>query len=878
MDQKIAALSALCLLSEKQSPIPADDIRHLRAILSLFDEEILSEDEYEQLVNLLEEDKYVITGKDDQIWMTREGTALAQAVSERVLGKTALDRLSRMIENYNQEGSGYLRNVNEQLKSLQAIRHDKIREVNRFSIRVAGLIVEVQHKYSDLYVHNFVIDHQMMRNEDALDSEVSYSAKRYTRETGNPIITQRDDNILQVIGPTTIPCFTVFGQELHAPAIETVRREDVSGWNHLVVSLFMQKSLCKLGYVRSYWPGRTFVKYREAEQVFTDVGCLRECESLQLEFTELQENRILVWIESYTSPTKRALDFIRENVEDTTDQQDISSCLEGLRLRSIPSGSEIELRDVLPSKDVTTERVPTTGYTFARYWEKMHGIELTEQIQPILVVKGFDQDLHYPAEMIYIDRHSLEKRLGRSHRRPKPESPKERYEKIKDLFLSIKELQGDLDPYSEVVPRRCAPTVQELCQLGAFRNAIRIRQPMLEFQGGSVSIDPLDVFSPDYVPVCGRKKVALTHLVLPSDIADTDIKVFVERLQRKFRAYGFGKFQKSESVRIVRYDRRADIQDLETKIRDLDRVEGDTNIAIAVIPDDDNAYYYSLKRLLPIRAGTPLQCVRLSTFQGILSGSFRGFEYLCMKMLIKVLKEGESIWNLSATAGLSREKTLFVGIGFSRYPRERRVSKCAAVMHSAHGDRVSWEVFATLQERTISKQWFDNLLRRIRSIVERERPSRLLFYRTGRVFPQELDAIENSLVNYPWLCSIKVCFVSIMDGRNHRFYLYDTKLDTYQNLPAGYAVVVDDQEAFLSSSNYDERELRRGTVIPVRLRLEIGDEAITDLLTEYHDLTYLNWQAPTTTAKHPLVIAIADKLAELTREGVSAEGMFYLDV
>jgi hypothetical protein len=877
MDQKIATLSALCQLSKVQSPISDRSTRHLRVILSSFNEEILSEDEYEQLINSLEDDKY-ITRKNDQIWATREGAALTQAVSGRVLGETALDRLRRMIENYNQEGNTYVQNINEQLKSLQATREDKVREVDRFSIRVAGLIVEVQHKYSDLYAHNFRVDHQMMRNEEALDSEISYSARKFMRATGCPIITWRDDTILQVVGPMTMHSFTVFGQELHASTIETVRREQVPGWNSQIVSLFMERNLRELGYIRSYWPGRTFVKYRDFERTQTNIGCLRECESFQLDFMELQEDQFFVWIESYTSPTKRALDFLRENVGDITDKQDILSCLEDLKLRSIPSGSEVELKDVMPSKDMTIERVSTTDSTFVRYWERTHGIELTEQLQPILVVKGFNQDFHYPAEMIYIDRNSLEKRLGRSRRRPKPESPKERYEKIQDLFFSIKDLQSDLNQYLAVVSRRYAPTVQELCELGAFRNAIRIRQPMLEFQGGSASIDPLDVFSPDYVPVCGRKNITLTHLVLPSDTADADIEAFVQELQRAFRAYGFGKIKKPERARVIRYGDSADIRQLESKIRDLDKLESDINIAIAVVPDDDDTYYYSLKRLLPISTGTPLQCVRLSTFREILSGSFRGFQYLCMEILIKVLREGESIWNLSATAGLSNEKTLFVGIGFSRYPRERKVSKCAAVLHSAHGDRVSWEVFATLQERTISKQWFDNLLRRIRGIVEKEKPSRLLFYRTGKMFPQESEAVKSSLTNCHWLSSIKVSFVSIMDGRNYRFYLYDRKRDRYRNLPAGYAIVVDDQEAFLSSSNYDERELRHGTVIPVRLKLEIGDETITDLLKEYHDLTYLNWQAPTTTAKHPFVVTVADRFAELTREGIPAESMFYLDI
>ena len=89
---------------------------------------------------------------------------------------------------------------------------------------------------------------------------------------------------------------------------------------------------------------------------------------------------------------------------------------------------------------------------------------------------------------------------------------------------------------------------------------------------------------------------------------------------------------------------------------------------------------------------------------------------------------------------------------------------------------------------------------------------------------------------------------------------------------------MNNREAFLSTSNYDERDLKQGTVIPVRLKLEIGDDNIIDILKEYHDLTYLNWLAPETTAKHPLVVRIAERFAELTREGIPTESMFYLDL
>jgi argonaute-like protein implicated in RNA metabolism and viral defense len=108
--------------------------------------------------------------------------------------------------------------------------------------------------------------------------------------------------------------------------------------------------------------------------------------------------------------------------------------------------------------------------------------------------------------------------------------------------------------------------------------------------------------------------------------------------------------------------------------------------------------------------------------------------------------------------------------------------------------------------------------------------------------------------------------------------MYDTRRKAYHNIPAGCGIILNEKEAFLSTSNYDARDLKQGTVVPVRLKIEIGNEKIVEILQEYHDLTYLNWLAPLTTAKHPLVITIAERFAELTREGVSAENLFYLDL
>jgi len=688
--------------------------------------------------------------------------------------------------------------------------------------------------------------------------------------------------MLEIICPARISSFDVFTRKLSPASTEAIERVAVPGWNTQLAVMFMESALRELGYLRSFWPGRTFVRFRDSKRVSTNLGELRECGSLALDFIELSNDRVFVWIESAISPTKRVLDFLNEHLEINPVKPEFLGCLTGLKLRTIPAGGEVELVDIRPSVDLSIERVPDSNRTFADYWEEAYGIKFSQPSQPILIVKRFDREFHYPAETVYIDKFSLEKRLGVSLvRQPKPETPRERYEKLHALYLALKEHKNDqLERSATICLRQCAPTVEDLCRFGAFKNAIRVQPPMLKFQFGKISWDPLAVFDSEYGPVCGKKNILVTHVIAPVGVTDTNIASLISELGRAFSRYSFGKIQKANDLRIIRYDSGTDLQEAEKQIRSLSKAQASGSLAfsLAIVPDNDPKRYFSFKQLLPARTATPLQIISIATSQEILTKSFAGFRPLCIKILIKALREGESIWNLNNAAGLNQDKSLYVGIGFSRYPREGKVSKCAAVLHDAYGDRVSWRVFATPQERSITRQWFDTLLLRIRDIVESEKPSRLVFYRTGTMYPEERQAVDVSVQGCTWLSAIKVSFVSVLDAQNARFYLYDKTYRRAQNLPAGYAIVVNDNEVFLSTSNYDDRELRQGTVIPVGLKLEMGQESIESILAEYHDLTYLNWRAPTTLAKHPLVITIAERFAELTRENVPAESMFYLDL
>jgi len=877
----MVVLSALYFLNENKSHISSESIRHVRVMVSLFNEEILSEDEYYQILDTLVDKRYIIR-KDNEIEITRTGIALVHSIGKSILGQTAFERLYKFVEGYKREkSSDYMKKIGEKLKALHEMKKNKVNEISKSSIRAIGIIMKIEHKYSKLFTQEFKLGREVTRDEEALDREIGYFRNKFLKSTGYPVIIHRKNDILQIIGFTEIDSITLFNTEVGFSKRETIDRKDISGWNLLLASSIMEKWLRKMGYIRSHWPGRAFINYKNFGISNTSAGKLREYGAMNIDLTELKDNRIFVWIETYTSPIKSILDFLHENIRDKTDKIEALNVLNDLKLRIIPSGAEIELKDILLNRDLYREIVPKTNQTFKDYWKTNYGIELSQTNQPIFIIKikGWNGDLHYPAEMVYIDRYSLEKRIGKIRgRKPKYEDPKERAEKVEKLFYILKDVKDDyLKQYVEIELQKYCPTVEELLELGLFKDAIRISPPLLEFYRGSISLDPLDVFNPSYGIVCGKKNLSITHLILPEEgITESEIDNFIEALQRMFSSYRFGTIKKNEDAKIIRYNTSAGIQDIESRIRNLDKVENNGNIGIAVIPDDGDSYYYSIKRLFPIRTGIPIQDIKLSTFQQILSNTFPGSKFLSLKILIKTLKEGEAIWTLANSAGLSKEKTLFVGIGFSRYPREGRVSKCAVVLHDSHGNKISWKVFSTLQERTITQQWFDTLLFRIRDIVEKENPTRLLFYRTGTMYPVELDAVERSIDKCNWLASIKkISFVSILDVSNFRFCSFE---EEYKNIPTGYGIIVNDREAFSFTSNYDERTLKQGTVIPVRLKLDIGNDDIIDILKEYHDLTYLNWLAPETTAKHPLVVRIAERFAELTREGVPTESMFYLDL
>jgi hypothetical protein len=874
MDQKIALLAGLCAVADGGN-VSSEMVRDLRDILSLFVGEVVSEDDYQEITTELKNESY-IQQDGDTIIITREGLALSQSIFTRLLGQTNVENFNRMLADYRKAPEIYLRQISPNIKSLQDRYENKTKEEDLSKSQAVGFILEIEHKNNDLFLHRIKIKSDFLRDDDALTKEINASAHRFSKTTGFPVIAvRRDDAELELISFTRIKNFKLFSEEIEITDIQGLDRKRVSGWNEVVASLFLEQGMQSFGYIRAQWPGRSFIKFRDYHIVNTNLGDYRECPAFELDIQELTSDKVCVWLNSYTSPSKRLVDFIKENFKQPVPEE-LLEVFSDLRLRSIPSGSEIQVKSIFLAKDVTKEKIPGIGSTYAQFWKDTYGIELGEKIQPVVVVQGRGTDFHYPVEMLFIDKYSFEKYQRRSlERKTRTEAPRQRAHKSESIVESLKQYRNtSWDKSVQIRFVQCNPTLEYLHNHGALEGALRVHQPTLEFRSGAVSLDPSNIFKGEFGAKCGHKTIAISHFFVPSEVTNDQIDIFIKGLQKTFSSVGFGNIHKSSEMMIVKFNEK-DKADLENKIRELDKVNGTSNhLGVLVIPPGHPELYFTAKRLFPSRVKAPIQVVQISSFIEAQDDRFRGFRLLSLKILIKSLRLGEAIWTLSNNAGLLPKRTLYVGVGFSASPREGKVSKCATVLHDSRGNKVSWKVFATVQTRTVTKQWFDTLLHHIRDIVESEKPERLIFYRTGSMFPVELDAINLSLAGCAWIKPMQTCFVSILDGDNHRFFL----AGNYKNLPAGYAVVKNATEGLISSSNYDDRDLKQGTVVPVRLKLEIGNDSIVDILKEYHDLTYLNWLAPYTTSKHPLLLTIAEKFAELTRENISSENMFYLDL
>jgi hypothetical protein len=173
MDQKLALLSAIHILDKNQIQLLENTMRQLRIILGQFAEEVISEDEYQELLFSLEDEGFIIR-HNDKVLITPAGGALVHAISERIIGQTANARLEDILGDYRKNPSQYIQAISERLSQFHETREEKGKPADKSQIRVVGLLLEIRHKVSELFLHSFKLDYRLIRNEESIDKEINY--------------------------------------------------------------------------------------------------------------------------------------------------------------------------------------------------------------------------------------------------------------------------------------------------------------------------------------------------------------------------------------------------------------------------------------------------------------------------------------------------------------------------------------------------------------------------------------------------------------------------------------------------------------------------------------------------------------------------------
>jgi len=191
MDQKIALLAGFCAVADG-GEVTSETVRDLRDVLSLFAGEVVSDDDYQEIIVELKNESY-IQQDGDTITVTREGQALSQSIFTRLVGQTNFENFNRMLADYRKGPEIYLKQISPNIKSLQDRYENKTKEEDLSKSQAVGIVLEIEHKNNDLFSHRIKIKSDLLRDDDALTKEINASAQRFTKNTGFPVIAIRRD-------------------------------------------------------------------------------------------------------------------------------------------------------------------------------------------------------------------------------------------------------------------------------------------------------------------------------------------------------------------------------------------------------------------------------------------------------------------------------------------------------------------------------------------------------------------------------------------------------------------------------------------------------------------------------------------------------------
>jgi len=878
MREELWCLYILKVFQERESETPE---RFLRVVLSYLVGEEMELTEFRSLITKLLEKGFISQERED-IYLTPIGDSIITSLQDEI-SEVEREFIDDIVKEYvsleKDKRDSFLESLKDSLKDSRFTLGKRItripeEELKNFITNSVILSVEkVQEKFYSTTLKCPLLK-SLSKREDKF--RIASKVRHQLKKGGiveNCIVIPKDE-FLTVISPQPVatPSITVDNVTL-----EVVESKEVSSKDYiyqflsseLIPEILKEKGFTSISNSR-------YIDYNNPKNEHTRIGILRIYSGFRIRIDKLSDEKYLLWIDPVFRNIFSLNDFIKYLRSSGKTDDEIRDYLKTKvkSARTLPYDSLGVISEVwVEDRDMKTEKIDGTDKSFYEFWKERHNI-LLEDKQPLIEIKFNDSTFKYPAQVVYIDRRVIEEEFYYVLKEIPPTAldPPERYSKTLEFVDTI---SGTVNKsYISFRIDAALLSMNKLVNTGYFKEVCYLSAPLLRFnkkrQKDEQVADPRAVFK--FGPYSQEKEITIHSVIYPMHIPRSEIDSFIDELCSAFQRHKFGK---------LIFDRRSyfTISD-DLKEERIKNIVGQTpkteknklSIAIVILPTKLASQKFRLffkEKFAKLRE-IPTQIMLEDTLNKIKQGEYGAIKNLLIQIYSKVLREGEAIWVLEKPAD-GREVTTYVGLGFSQKPLEGKRANSFAALCDARGLQLKWKAIGVpFEGRYITQKWFEGVLRFLEENIG-EKTKRVVIFRRGDTYPSEVQIMQSSIENSGFWCNFDVNFVSVKDEIKR---LYSKNEDgSVENPPSGIFIVLNDTEALCYSSLHQSLELRQGTVVPVKLKLEIGKTSPVDMMKEYYDLCYLNWSAPITISKYPFVLNIANEIAEMVKE-VPDENIF----
>jgi hypothetical protein len=875
----LGILNEIAKLGQKSDKI------FLRALLSNLVGEKLDESAFRNIASKLVERGYAAV-VDDSYSITPEGTTIASTLLPRFLKEDDIRLISTIVQTYSVGPPSRRIEITRQLvldveeRILYAGK--KLQKIDAQNLIANCILASFKFTIPAIYVSILVADiFKTLTDSSDRYRLLAKLEHQVEKELSTWSVSKLVDNNIFITTPRPIKTIEQPPYPIEIVSSESKSPGTVSDIERITKAIIqdaIHEMLRRLGYVRV---GRSFsfVNYNLMEKERSKIGVIRYFQGYKIGVDIIRNGQtfqVFLWIDPIHKMIYTLFDYIEFLHSEGVREEEILNYLSKIKtIHVMPYDSIGSVESIETfSGDVSHERVPDVDKTYFEFWKERHGIELREKSQALVKVRLGNQVFSYPSETLYIDKVDIDKKIGTAKElMPRTLSPTQRIDRLTSFITKAFGHDTVNEGYElKFQPQPQLVSWESLITQGYCIGAWRISPPTLQFnhenQRDELTSDPRALFK--YGPESSRKDIHVLSLMVPQHFRDIDVNLFKDELNAAFNRHNFGRlsFDKTTITRISEGIEESRL----SKIIDLMPEGSDSNeLAIVVLPLAERKLYLKVKKMIFDARKVPTQIIMENTFRRTIEGDYGVTRNIVLQIYTKLLKRNEAVWVLKEPCD-GNLSTLFIGIGFSATPFEHKRANSFAALCDARGRELDWEPIGIpfSDKRYIETNWFSGFLEYLYDKI-RSRPNikRVVVYRKGDTYENEISAILTVLKEQQTKFLPRLDFVSIKSDMIRIFQ----RSSAWSNPESGILLQLRDGSALMAISSQRGVEMKQGTVCLVRIKRVVGSSDILSIANEYHDLAYLNWTAPITISKFPIVVNLAHKIAEKMKD-LRDDGIF----